>query len=110
MAGATTRSPATSTDGTASTKTSTSTFTALPPGGALELVNDHDPAPLHREFSLGFPGRFTWQYIEQGPQVWRVRIGSAVSPPIVVSSRLYASLVDEHHVVCLDARDGTPPR
>ncbi|MFO1378009.1 MAG: DUF2249 domain-containing protein [Steroidobacteraceae bacterium] len=52
-----------------------STFTALPPGGALELVNDHDPAPLHREFSVGFPGRFTWQYIEQGPQVWRVRIG-----------------------------------
>ena len=42
-----------------------STFTALPPGGALELVNDHDPAPLHREFSVGFPGRFTWQYIEQ---------------------------------------------
>lgn len=39
--------------------------------------------------------------------LWRVRIGRTVSPPIVVSGRLFASLVDEHHVVCLDVRDGS---
>jgi len=39
--------------------------------------------------------------------LWRANIGSSVSPPIVVSGRLFASLVDEHHVVCLDVRDGS---
>ena len=38
--------------------------------------------------------------------LWRTRVGLKVSPPIVVGDRLYASLVDEHHVVCLDAREG----
>jgi outer membrane protein assembly factor BamB len=38
---------------------------------------------------------------------WNVKAGSNVSPPIVAAGRLFASLVDEHHVVCLDAADGT---
>ena len=38
--------------------------------------------------------------------LWRVRVGRSVSPPNVVHGRVYASLVDEHHVVCLDARNG----
>jgi uncharacterized protein (DUF2249 family) len=51
-----------------------STFRGLAPGAALELVNDHDPAPLYQQFEMLHPGRFSWQYVEQGPQVWRVRI------------------------------------
>jgi len=39
-------------------------------------------------------------------QLWSVRAGGKASPPIVVSDRVYASLVDEHHVVCLAAKDG----
>lgn len=54
-----------------------STFSALPDGEALQLVNDHDPAPLHRQFKSNFHGQFTWDYIEQGPEIWRVRIGKA---------------------------------
>lgn len=54
-----------------------STFAALPDGAALELVNDHDPAPLYREFQSGFHGLFTWDYLERGPQTWRVRIAKA---------------------------------
>ncbi len=54
-----------------------SSFNALPDGGALELVNDHDPAPLHRQFKSHFHGLFTWDYLEQGPDLWRVQIGKA---------------------------------
>jgi uncharacterized protein (DUF2249 family) len=54
-----------------------SSFNGLPQGGALELVNDHDPAPLHRQFKSHFHGLFTWDYLEQGPEIWRVRIGKA---------------------------------
>ena len=52
-----------------------STFRALRPGEAMELVNDHDPRPLYYQFQAEMPGSFTWDYLEQGPEVWRVRIG-----------------------------------
>lgn len=48
---------------------------ALEPGTAFTLVNDHDPKPLHYQLQAEFPGRFSWTYIEQGPDVWRVEIG-----------------------------------
>ena len=52
-----------------------STFDALEPGQALELVNDHDPKPLRYQFEAELPGTFTWDYLEEGPEAWRVRIG-----------------------------------
>ena len=52
-----------------------STFDALTPGEALELVNDHDPKPLRYQFEAELPGTFTWDYLEEGPEAWRVRIG-----------------------------------
>jgi len=51
------------------------TFESLHPGEVFELVNDHDPKPLYYQFKFEHEGRFTWDYLEQGPQVWRVRIG-----------------------------------
>lgn len=51
------------------------TFDALGPGQAFELVNDHDPKPLYYQFSFEHAGKFTWDYLEEGPEVWRVRIG-----------------------------------
>jgi uncharacterized protein (DUF2249 family) len=51
------------------------TFDALAPGAAFELVNDHDPKPLYYQFAAEHTGAFTWEYLEQGPSVWRVRIG-----------------------------------
>ncbi len=53
------------------------TFDALAPGAAFELVNDHDPKPLYYQFAAEHDGTFTWDYLEQGPDVWRVRIGRA---------------------------------
>lgn len=52
-----------------------STYGALGPGENFVLVNDHDPKPLYYQFSAERAGEFTWDYQEQGPQVWRVYIG-----------------------------------
>lgn len=50
------------------------TFESLPLGGAFILVNDHDPRPLYYHFNAERPGTFGWEYLEEGPEVWRVRI------------------------------------
>ena len=57
-----------------------STFRGLAAGQAMELVNDHDPKPLHYQFLAELPGQFAWEYLEDGPDTWRVaitRLGSA---------------------------------
>lgn len=51
-----------------------STFRSLAAGQSMQLVNDHDPRPLHHQFQAELPGQFDWQYVEQGPDTWRVRI------------------------------------
>jgi uncharacterized protein (DUF2249 family) len=51
------------------------TFDLLEPGEAFVLVNDHDPFPLRYQFEAERTGGFTWDYLESGPRVWRVRIG-----------------------------------
>jgi len=51
------------------------TYQALAPGAGFELVNDHDPKPLYYQFAAEHAGEFTWEYLEQGPEVWRVEIG-----------------------------------
>jgi len=50
-------------------------YSALPGGSGFVLVNDHDPKPLKYQFEAEHAGQFTWDYLEQGPEVWRVRIG-----------------------------------
>ena len=47
----------------------------LEPGESFVLVNNHDPKPLRREFQATYPDRFGWDYLEAGPERWRVRIG-----------------------------------
>lgn len=51
------------------------TYAALLAGESFVLVNDHDPKPLYYQFAAEEPGRFAWEYVESGPEVWRVRIG-----------------------------------
>jgi uncharacterized protein (DUF2249 family) len=51
------------------------TFDELQPDQAILLINDHDPKPLYYQFSAERQGQFTWEYLEQGPKTWRVRIG-----------------------------------
>ncbi|MFS8512753.1 MAG: DUF2249 domain-containing protein [Planifilum fulgidum] len=51
------------------------TFDQLKPGEALLLINDHNPIPLRYQFESMHPGGFTWEYLEEGPEVFRVKIG-----------------------------------
>ncbi len=44
-------------------------------GVGFELVNDHDPKPLFYQFDAEYKNQFTRDYLENGPEVWRVRIG-----------------------------------
>ena len=51
------------------------TFIGLPVGDSYVLVNDHDPKPLRYQFEAENAGEFSWEYLEEGPEIWRVRIG-----------------------------------
>lgn len=49
-------------------------FDALASGESFIIHNDHDPKPLYYQL-LGERGDiFTWEYLEQGPESWRVKI------------------------------------
>lgn len=50
------------------------TFFALNPGEKMELINDHDPRPLHYQFIMEYKEQFEWEYLEEGPEIWRVSI------------------------------------
>lgn len=50
-------------------------YKALKPGEAFVLINDHDPKPLYYQFEAEHAGEFSWHYLEEGPETWRVRIG-----------------------------------
>src|SRR5450759_5148061 len=58
------------------------TFEALDSGAGFELVNDHDPKPLYHQFAAERAGAFAWDYLENGPEVWRVRIGRPTAPAV----------------------------
>lgn len=51
------------------------TYGQLGAGEAFVLVNDHDPKPLRYQFEAEHTGEFSWDYLEEGPDTWRVRIG-----------------------------------
>ncbi|MCO5235276.1 MAG: iron-sulfur cluster repair di-iron protein [Chitinophagaceae bacterium] len=49
-------------------------FDDLKEGEGLTIHNDHDPKPLYYQL-LGERGNiFTWEYLEEGPAWWKIRI------------------------------------
>ncbi|MGH7707142.1 MAG: DUF2249 domain-containing protein [Vulcanimicrobiaceae bacterium] len=50
------------------------TLARLGPGETLRITNDHDPRPLRFELEHDYPECFTWNYLEAGPETWRVDI------------------------------------
>jgi uncharacterized protein (DUF2249 family) len=48
---------------------------ALGHGASLIIVNDHDPRPLRAQIEMRHPGEYSWEYLQQGPDLWRVEIG-----------------------------------
>lgn len=54
-------------------------FDSLTQGDAFIILNDHDPKPLYYQL-LGERGNiFSWEYLEQGPEWWQVKIGRRVT-------------------------------
>lgn len=54
-------------------------FDELEEGESLTIHNDHDPKPLYYQL-LGERGNiFIWEYLEEGPQWWKVRISKRVT-------------------------------
>ena len=51
------------------------TYDKLAPGEGFVLINDHDPKPLYYQLAAEHPDQFSWDYLEEGPEAWRVRIG-----------------------------------
>ena len=51
------------------------TYDSLEAGQGFILVNDHEPKPLYYQFLYEHEGEFTWEYLDEGPDVWRARIG-----------------------------------
>ncbi len=43
-------------------------------GEAFEFTNDHDPLPLYYQMEAESKEPFKWEYLEKGPDVWRVRV------------------------------------
>ena len=54
-------------------------FDQLNEGEILTIHNDHDPKPLYYQL-LGQKGNiFTWEYLEEGPEWWRIKIRKRVA-------------------------------
>jgi uncharacterized protein (DUF2249 family) len=53
----------------------------LPVGGHFVLLNDHDPIPLRYQFEAEFPGALSWDYLERGPEDFRVKITKLKATP-----------------------------
>ncbi|MDS0524372.1 DUF2249 domain-containing protein [Clostridium sp. SHJSY1] len=49
-------------------------FTGLTTGETIEIINDNDLRVVHYQFLIELADKFEWQYIEEGPEVWRVAI------------------------------------
>ncbi len=54
-------------------------FEHLAPANSLQLVTDHDPTPLCFQLEAWHGSRCKWSCLEQGPDVWRVRLRRAAA-------------------------------
>jgi len=46
----------------------------LKPGEMVKIINDHDPKPLHHYFTKNHEREFQWEYEQEGPVDWIVKI------------------------------------
>lgn len=73
-------------------------------GEAVLLVNDHDPLPLYFQFACEFAGRFRWEYLEKGPEIWRVRIlkGERLDPGFVPEPKRPATTTNGNSAAAIE--------
>ncbi|ABD86799.1 DUF2249 domain-containing protein [Rhodopseudomonas palustris] len=51
----------------------------LPPGRSLQVIADHNPRPLRGYLEMVHGDEADWSYLEQGPEVWRVKLRRGVA-------------------------------
>lgn len=49
-------------------------FDAILPGGSMVLIAPHDPQPLLRQLVVRTDGRLDIDYLERGPEAWRLQL------------------------------------
>ncbi len=49
-------------------------FEHLAPDDSLQIIVDHDPNRLRLQLEARHGSRCAWSYLEEGPDVWRVRL------------------------------------
>ncbi|QNI37665.1 DUF2249 domain-containing protein [Edaphobacter albus] len=54
-------------------------FDSLAVGSSFQLLNDHDPVPLSQQFESLRHGQAEWEYLERGPNIFRIKI-TRISP------------------------------
>lgn len=86
------------------------TWEALTEGGSIELVNDHDPVPLFYQMAAEHTGRFRWEYLERGPETWRVRLTKGrfadpgISPKVRTEAPAAVTPLAAEEALVLDVR------
>lgn len=86
-------------------------WTNLPVGAHFVLVNDHDPVPLYYQFEAQFPEAFTWEYLQQGPDEFQVKITRVAATTTPVTLRPPTGGCGSHRTASalLDVRGMEPP-
>ncbi len=67
-------------------------FDALNVDDSFVIINDHDPSPLRMQMEFMRHGELRWEYLERGPEAFRVRITRVAAP---ASKRPKASGADQ---------------
>ena len=67
-------------------------------GSGLVLVAPHDPLPLLAQLERRAPGSYSVEYLERGPEAWRLRLVREVfaDQPAVVVEPLKAGLIADY--------------
>jgi uncharacterized protein (DUF2249 family)/quercetin dioxygenase-like cupin family protein len=55
-------------------------FDRLAVGESFIICNDHDPQPLRMQIEQMREGEMSWEYIERGPETFRIRV-TRIAPP-----------------------------
>lgn len=49
-------------------------FDSLKRGESLLIIHDQDPQSVHYRLTGARAGQFDWDYLQEGPRIWRVLI------------------------------------
>ena len=57
-------------------------YDRLPVSAAFVLINNHNPRHLRDEFEIEHPGSYGWEYLDKGPEAWRIQISKLAATPL----------------------------